>query len=173
MCFKTQKFEGQTFDEENSKYGCLVDSHENIESIASSTEFEDSTNNRISIKKGVYIFVITNDIKRFNLSRFNRISCKNIPPLGKWASAKRSRFYSLKKDQIFYVGSNKNDCIGRCFSHINCGNDSRNDNLRLKYKKRKFMKRFLKLVFIPCDDFTDEKQVEKDIRNTYFVFLGR
>ena len=71
------------------------------------------------------------------------------------------------------MGSGKDNCVGRCFHHINCANDTGNNNLRLAYPRRSHMKEFLRLIFIPCGVNDDEKEIEKNIRNEYLSFFGQ
>ncbi|MBR2375818.1 MAG: hypothetical protein IKA88_05980 [Clostridia bacterium] len=172
MCFLREKdFTGKIFDSQTT-YNIIVDDNENISNITSSTMFTCNLD-RIQITRGVYIFVMTKDIRAFNPDKFNKISCKNIPPLGSWENGQRKYKYNLKKGQIFYIGSNENDCDGRCFQHINCSTDTGNANLRLAYKRRKFIKKYLRVLFIDCSISQDEKVIEKNIRKTYFSFFGR
>ena len=81
MCFHSRiiEFQGKIFDGALSSYKILIENHENIVNIGSSTDFNDG-GQRIKIEKGIYIFIVTKDKKKFNLYRTNKILCKSIPP---------------------------------------------------------------------------------------------
>ena len=181
MCLfqKSVDFLGKSLDLQNNiiqtplgNYILILDSHLDIGNISSSGDFNDG-NKRIKVKKGIYIFVVCKDYDNFNPHKFNKIESSSIPPLGNWSKGTKIVRYNLKKGQIFYIGSNISDCTGRCFQHINTSKNTSNGNLRLAHEKRKFIKKYLRVVFIDCAISQNEKMIEKNIRNTYSSFFGQ
>lgn len=118
-------------------------------------------------EQGIYLFVVNKDF-RFPVILFH-FSSRNTAKLNKNSKIKPYSIVSLKKNQIFYVGSD-NDVLTRARQHIV---DKSNSNSSLKLSKclRKWIKKYLTLYIIPyqCSNLkkSTKIEIESDIRSEY------
>lgn len=135
---------------------------------------------------GVYLFVISNDVKRFNCKSFNkevtgifRVSGKfekhtvGVPPF----NFEKTKRINLGKDYLFYVGNKKKDVLGRIKEHWNKDKITNTVSLKLGFKSRKFIKKSLDVyVILESDNDSinsfDGGNIEKKIRDRYGTYFG-
>lgn len=126
-----------------------------------SFNFDTPVNN----KQGIYLFVVNKDFL-FPVFIFSALG-QGTSKLNKKTKIKPLSLILLKKNQIFYVGSD-NEVLTRARQHIVDKKNS-NSSLKLSMFSRKWIKKYLSLYIVPyiCSDLISRTKLESQIRETY------